>query len=103
VLALYGLLLFSKPGQTLLLDEPENYVSIPEIQPWLMELSDRCGDDGFQVILASHHPEVLDYLGVEHGLLLKQEATGVTQARRLTELANDEELRISELLARGWD
>ncbi len=103
LLALYGLLLFSKRGQTLLLDEPENFVSLPEIQPWLMELSDRSGVEGFQVILASHHPEVMDYLGVGCGLLLKQEVSGVTQVRRLTDLANEEEIKLSELLARGWD
>jgi predicted ATPase len=103
LLALYGLLLFSKRGQTQLLDEPENYVSLPEIQPWLMELSDRCGEEGFQVILASHRPEVMDYLGVDYGLLLKQEVSGVTQVRRLKDLANEDEIKLSELLARGWD
>ena len=39
----------------LLLDEPENYVGLHLVQPWLVELADDLRDEG-QLFLISHHP-----------------------------------------------
>ena len=45
LICLYALLNFVVEGDAcLFLDEPENYIAIPEIQPWLMELRDRIED-----------------------------------------------------------
>ena len=61
---LYTLSTFVSPeGYVLMIDEPVNYVALREIQPWLMTLSDACGDAFPQAVLCSHHPEVIDYLG----------------------------------------
>ncbi len=38
---------------TLFLDEPMNFVALREIQPWLQELSDRCGESLSQAVLCS--------------------------------------------------
>jgi predicted ATPase len=104
LLALYGLVHFTGPAcDTVLLDEPDNYLSLPEIQPWLMELSDRCGTGGLQAILTSHHPEVIDYLGAREGVILEREVSGVTQVKRLSALANEQDLKLSEIIARGWE
>ncbi len=47
-----------------MLDEPENYVALAEIQPWLTELSDACGvsipDSDNQPPPGTYH-----YFGVE--------------------------------------
>jgi hypothetical protein len=40
---------------TLFLDKPENYISLPEIQLWLMALSDACGEEFSQAVLISYH------------------------------------------------
>ena len=48
--------------RTLFLDEPDNYVTLPELQPWLAELEDGAGDTLPQVVLISHHPEAIDFL-----------------------------------------
>ena len=49
------------------------YVALHEIQPWLLELADACGERVPQAVICSHHPELLDYLGGENGLLLQRE------------------------------
>lgn len=104
LIALYSLVkLASGQGYTLILDEPDNYVALPEIQPWLIELADVCGVEVPQAILCSHHPELIDYLGSDRGVLLKRETSGVTKVRSTHELATDGGLKLSEIIARGWE
>jgi len=103
LIALYSLVrLAAGQGYTLFLDEPENYIALAEIQPWLMELTDACGDEIPQAVLCSHHPELIDYLGSDKGLLMQREASGVTTARTLNEVVVDDKLKLSESIARGW-
>ena len=55
LIVLYGLIhLAEGQGYTLFLDEPDNYVALPEIQPWLMELADACGEKVPQAVISSH-------------------------------------------------
>lgn len=104
LIALYALVRLSAgQGYTLFLDEPENYVALTEIQPWLVELADACGDTVPQAVLCSHHPELIDYLGSEHGLLLRRETTGVTRAESVVTLPAEGGLKLSEIVARGWE
>jgi len=103
LIALYSLIwLTAGQGYTLFLDEPDNYLALPEIQPWLIELADACGSTVPQAVLCSHHPELIDYLGNDRGLELARETSGVTIVRRLSETSNDSGLKLSELIARGW-
>ena len=106
LVALYSLIhLAAGLGYTLFLDEPENYVALPEIEPWLAELSDRCGDAIPQAVICSHHPELIDYLGLSSGISLSREPSGVTRATRIEDLSLTTEggLKLSEIVARGWD
>lgn len=103
LVALYSLVrLASGQGYTLLLDEPDNYVALSEIQPWLIELADACGGNVPQAVLCSHHPELIDYLGADSGVLLEREISGVTRAKYLSESTEDDGLKLSERIARGW-
>lgn len=89
------------PGRVLLLDEPDNYLGLREIQPWLAELAERAlRSDGPQVILISHHPEALNFLAPERGFRLSRDADGPTRVARFSA---QEDLRPDELVARGWD
>jgi predicted ATPase len=100
LIGLYALLNFAVGGNTcLFLDEPENYIAIPEIQPWLMELRDRIDDQGGQVILISHHPEMIDYLAPELGLMFERVGPGPVRVRKYKP---DQSLSPSEQIARGW-
>ena len=121
LIALYALIDMTEgQGYTLFLDEPDNYVALAEIQPWLMTLADACGETVSQAVICSHHPELIDYLGGDGALLLRRETSGVVTARKpdVEELAGIEGkksrkgkkskgrleggLKLSELIARGW-
>lgn len=104
LIALYSLIhLAAGQGYTLMLDEPDNYVALSEIQPWLIELSDACGSDIPQAVLCSHHPELIDYLGSDRGVVLARESSGVTVVRSTADLVSDKGLKLSEVVARGWE
>jgi len=102
LIVLYSLLVGMKDlGHTVFLDEPENYLALPEIQPWLMELNDACGEGFPQAVLVSHHPELVDYLGAECGRWLERESLGPTRVKEIPSV-NEPGLKLSELIARGW-
>lgn len=82
---------------TLFLDEPDNYVTLPELQPWLAEFEDGAGDTLPQVVLISHHPEAIDFLA-HNTVWLAREPESHT---RIVEPKNDTGLRMSEVYARG--
>jgi predicted ATPase len=102
MIVLYALLLGLRDlGHTVFIDEPENYVALPEIQPWLMELHDTCGGGFSQVILISHHPELIDYLGPECGKWIERDALGPSRVKDIPTRI-DKGLKFSEQIARGW-
>lgn len=100
LLALYALSHgMQNEGISLFIDEPENFVALREIQPWLSSLADAMGDSLEQAVLISHHPEVINYLGVAHGRWFFRESEGPV---RLMAPRHDEEIGLSEGIARGW-
>ena len=103
LIALYSLVrLAAGQGYALFLDEPDNYLALTEIQPWLIELADACGEAVPQAVLCSHHPEMIDYLGADCGILLQRESSGVTQPKALADATVEDGLKLSERIARGW-
>ena len=102
LIALYALIhLTADQGYTLFLDEPDNYVALPEIQPWLRELEDACGETVPQAVISSHHPELIDYLGCENSYTLQREKSGVVTVRKPEANPAEPGLKRSELIARG--
>lgn len=100
LIVLYTLLLDLRSGPRLvLLDEPENFVGLTEIRPWLHALDDALGPGG-QLLLASHHPEVIDSLAAERPLLFERGDGGPIRVRSDV-FDRDEGLRASEQLLRG--
>lgn len=95
---LYGL---RGGGYSLFIDEPQNFVALAEIQPWLMALQDACGSDIAQAVLISHHPEPIDYLGAEAGIWLERSANGTTLLGKKPAVTEGG-LKLSEVVARGW-
>ncbi|HEX2572106.1 MAG TPA: AAA family ATPase [Polyangia bacterium] len=89
-------------GGTLCLDEPENYLALPEIQPWLDEVRDQVVDRGGQVLLISHHPRVINLLATRYGYWFDRKGMGPVKARRIAIQEADEGLPVSELVSRGW-
>ena len=104
LIALYALIhMTADQGYTFFIDEPDNYVALREIQPWLMATEDACGNTVSQVVLTSHHPEVIDFLGCERSCILQRESSGVVTVRAPDVELLQPGLKFSELIARGWE
>lgn len=101
LVALYALLYFVVHERTTLcIDEPDNFVALAEIQPWLFGVQDRVDDLGAQVLIASHHPELLNMLATDHGIVLERDGAGPTTTRRYSgDLGSD--LAPADRVARG--
>jgi predicted ATPase len=80
-------------------DEPDNFVALSEIQPWLQVLRDTLDKLGGQAMIISHHPEVMDYLALD-SLWRFERPSGPVIARPV-EVDNTSPLKLSELVARG--
>jgi len=100
LIVLYALLVdIGGAPQTVLLDEPENYVGLSELQPWLQCLDDALGDTG-QLFLISHHPEVIDFLAPETPILFERPGGGPVRVKS-AEFDRESGLKASEQIVRG--
>lgn len=86
-------------AQTVLIDEPDNYVGLPELQPWVLSMRELL-DDNHQAILVSHHPEILSSAGEDFGRYLWRD--NHTSPTRIGPLKVPEGLSAGEAIARGW-
>ena len=103
LVALYSLIGLSPDGRiSLFLDEPDNYLALREIQPWLAEVIDRCGGTLEQAVLVSHHPVTIDYMAGAKGRWFFRDADGPARVSAKPKPAIDG-LSISETIARGWE
>ncbi|MCU0755102.1 MAG: AAA family ATPase [Xanthomonadales bacterium] len=84
---------------SVLIDEPDNFVGLPELQPWVLALRELL-DDQHQALLITHHPEVLGTAGVESGHYFWRD--GHTSPTRFGPLRIPEGLSPGEAIARGW-
>lgn len=88
-------------GWVLFLDNPENYMSLAEIQPMLMKLRNACDKNLIQSVFISHHPELIDYFASKCGIWVEREPLGPTKIKSF-QVNKENGLKISELIARGW-
>jgi predicted ATPase len=89
-------------GHTVFLDEPDNFISLREIQPWLLAAEQAVEDNKGQLILISHHPEILNQWAQENGLRFFREENGHVRTEKF-KTDPDGLLQPSELIARGWE
>jgi predicted ATPase len=103
LISLYMILHFLiAKGHTVFLDEPDNFISLREIQPWLLAAEQAVEDSKGQLILISHHPEILDQWAQENGLRFFREENGHVRTEKF-KTDPDGLLQPSELIARGWE
>jgi predicted ATPase len=103
LLAIYALVhITSGQGYTLFLDEPDNYVASVEIQPWLNAVSEAAGDTIPQVLICSHHPEMVDYFPYDRTQLIVREDSGATRVLSPEAAQVPVGVKLSEWVARGW-
>jgi hypothetical protein len=104
LIVLYTLLHFASrtPDLFLGIDEAQNYMALAEIQPWLSGLVDAAEEHGFQVLLASHHPELINYLAPDRCVRLVRERGGPTRVLAFSAEPGSR-LTPAETVARGWE
>lgn len=85
--------------QTVLIDEPDNFVGLPELQPWVLSLRELLDDD-HQAILISHHPEILNGAGPDFGSYLWRDNHAAPT--RIGPLMVPVGITAGEAIARGW-
>lgn len=86
-------------ARTVLIDEPDNFVGLPELQPWVLTMRELL-DEEHQLILISHHPEVLSNSGAANGRYLWRD--NHTSPTRIGPLNIPEGMTAGEAIARGW-
>ncbi|HQU19268.1 MAG TPA: AAA family ATPase [Fimbriimonadaceae bacterium] len=84
---------------TALIDEPDNFVGLPELQPWVLSIMELL-DENRQAILISHHPEVLAHASEEYGRYLWRD--NHTSPTRIGPLTVPEGMSAGEAITRGW-
>ena len=103
LLGLYMILQFRiTKGYTVFIDEPDNFISLREIQPWLLSAEEAVEDSGGQLILISHHPELLNQWATSYGLRFFREENGQTRTKPFKPDPKSN-LQPSEMVARGWE
>jgi hypothetical protein len=83
---------------TVLIDEPDNFVSLQELQPWLLTIAELI-DDSHQVLIISHNGEIIDSNPSEGILLWRDTHSSPT---RIGKLNIPEGMTAREALTRGW-
>jgi len=86
-------------AQSVLIDEPDNFVGLPELQPWVLSIRELL-DEEHQAIIISHHPEVLNNAGEEFGCYLSRD--NHTSPTRIDPLKVPTGISAGEAIARGW-
>lgn len=102
LISLYMILHFAiEHGDTVFIDEPDNFIALREIQPWLLAAEEAVEENHGQVILVSHHPETLNQWAALHGLRFFREQNGQVRATSFSQEENG--LQPAEVIARGWE
>ena len=86
---------------TLCIDEPDNFIALREIQPWVTRLCDHIERESGQCLLISHHPELIVLLAVKHGIRFTRTSLRPVRLKPI-DWSQAEGLSPSEIVARGW-
>ncbi len=84
--------------RTVLVDEPDNFVGLPELQPWVLSMRELL-DDQHQLLLISHHPEILSNAGQANGRYLWRDHHSAPT--RIGPLNTPDGMTAGEAIARG--
>jgi len=86
-------------ARTVMVDEPDNFVGLPELQPWVLSMRELL-DDKHQLVAISHHPEILSSSGEANGRYLWRD--NHTSPTRIEPLRVPEGMSAGEAIARVW-
>jgi predicted ATPase len=100
--ALYTLIYCVPENSLIFIDEPENFLALPEIQPWLNALRDQCAERNIQSLLITHHPSLINLLAPNSGYWFSRE-NGYSHTR-IEKIAKQDDggLSLAQLIEIGW-
>ncbi|NES04076.1 MAG: AAA family ATPase [Okeania sp. SIO2F4] len=102
LIALYTLLFCTPETDCILcIDEPENFLALPEIQPWLMKLFDYCQSNQKQALLISHHPSLINYLASNSGYWFERQENQPVRVQKIVQ-EDEDGLSIAKLIELRW-
>ena len=100
LIALYALVYCTPENSLICIDEPENFLALPEIQPWLNELREQCKERNIQALLISHHPSLINFLATYSGYWFSRQDNH-TRIEKITK-QDDDGLPMAQLIEMGW-
>ena len=102
LIVLYTVLEALRAGtfSTVLIDEPDNFVSMREIQPWIENLNDICDEQDRQALIISHHPEIVNQMARGSELWFFRQSGAHVVVKPFPKVAG---LPPAEVMARGWE
>lgn len=102
LIVLYTMLEALRAGSvaTLFVDEPDNFVSLREIQPWIENLKEVSDDENKQAIIISHHPNITNQMARGSELWFSRPNGSLAVTKPFPKV---EELTPAEIVARGWE
>lgn len=100
LIALYALVYCTPENSLICIDEPENFLALPEIQPWLNELREQCKERNIQALLISHHPSLINFLATYSGYWFSRQDNH-TRIEKITK-QDDDGLPMAQLIETGW-
>ena len=103
LIVLYSLIFLSGNRRvSLFIDEPDNYLSLREIQPWVARVVEGCGETVEQAVIVSHHPVIIDYMAGAGGRWFFRDGHGPARVSE-EPMRSIDGLSLSETIARGWE
>ena len=104
LIALYSLIHLSADRPvSLFIDEPDNYLSPGEVQPWLAEAVQRCGESLEQFVVVSHHPVTIDYMAGANGRWFFRNGDGPVRVSNEPTIDIADGISLSDALVRRWE
>lgn len=103
LIVLYALLHFVVgEGGIVCIDEPENFIALRELQPWLFEMQDKVEESGGQVLLISHNPEFINQMAPQNAVQFSRPDNLQTVVGPF-KVEGFDGLTPAEVVARGWN
>ncbi|MEY4505156.1 MAG: hypothetical protein RL154_1453 [Pseudomonadota bacterium] len=103
IIILYALLYcLPKKDISLILDEPENYLALPEIHFWLSALDAQVLDGLKQAFIISHHPRLINFLAKDAGLWMYRDTQNSPTRIQKISATDDTTMSIDKLVELNW-
>lgn len=103
LIVLYSVLHFAVgQGATVCIDEPENFVALRELQPFLLSIEEKIEESSGQVLLISHGSEFINRMPVHSTVVFERPKSKQVQIVPFS-MNGITALSPAEIVARGWE